>query len=110
MTPRLAADGPARNPVARSLALAVLSLALAAAVVMGAVVFAVLLAIFLVGYLVTLVHAWWRLARLRRRAAFVDAREPAPAERGVVVDAQFEVIEAVEAAAEAAPRGTNGSA
>ena len=40
------AELPARNPVARSLALAVLAVALAGAAIMGAVVFAVLLGIF----------------------------------------------------------------
>ena len=69
-----------RNPVAQFLALAVLGVALIGAAIMGAVVFAVLLGVFAVGYLVSLAHAWWRLFRLRRRAAFADATAPAPAQ------------------------------
>lgn len=106
MTPRFAADVPSRNPVARSLALAVLSLALAVAVIMGAVVFAALLGVFIVGYVASFVHASWRLARLRRRAAFVEQREPgAPSAELVAVE-----LEAVEVAGDAARRGTGGSA
>lgn len=79
------------------------------AVVAGAVVFAVLLAVFLVGWVVTLVRAARRLARLRRGAAFVDGRAPDAAHPGVV-DAQREVPGAVEAAADAARDDTGGSA
>lgn len=104
MTPRFAADVPSRNPIARSLALAVLSLALVLAVVMGAVVFAALLAVFVVGYVVSFVHAWWRLARLRRRAAFVEEPQPA-GPSAEVIEAQFEVVEVV---GDAARRGTSG--
>lgn len=106
MTPRLAAEVPPRNPVARSLALAVLSLALVIAVVMGAVVFAALLGVFVVGYLVSFVHAWWRLARIRRRAAYVDAPEPQPAPAAVIEPE----LPAVEVVVDAAPRGTSDSA
>jgi Flp pilus assembly protein TadB len=102
----LTADAPTRNPVARSLALAVLGLALIVAVVMGAVVFAVLLAGFVVGYAVSLAHAWWRLARLRRRAAFVD--DPRPEVASVdVIEAELEIV---EVAGEAAPRSSSGPA
>lgn len=109
MTPRLAASGPTRNPIARSLALAVLSLALAVAVVMGAVVFAALLGLFLVGYVASFVQASWRLARMRRRAAFVDRAEATPG--GQVVEAEYEVVEAVEAVeavGDVARRGPTG--
>jgi len=106
MTPPLAAAAPSRNPVARSLALAVLSLALLVAVIMGAVVFAALLGVFIVGYVASFVHASWRLARMRRRAAFVDRAQPsAPSE--AVVEAEYEVV---EAAGNAARRGTSGPA
>ena len=103
MTPRFAADVPPRNPIARSLALAVLSLALVVAVVMGAVVFAALLGVFVVGYAASFVHAWWRLSRLRRRAASVDppASQPEPAS---VIEPELPVVEVV---ADAARRGTS---
>lgn len=94
MTPRLASDLPPRNPIARSLALAVLSLALVAAVVMGAVVFAALLGVFVVGYAISFVHAWWRLARLRRRAAFVDRPQAQPAPTNVI-EPEFPVVEVI---------------
>lgn len=106
MTPRFAADVPPRNPIARSLALAVLSLALVTAVIMGAVVFAALLGVFVIGYAVSFVHAWWRLARLRRRAAYIDEPQPvAPSPE--IVEADFEVVEVV---GDAARRGTGGPA
>ena len=58
MTPRVStAEAPARNPIARSLALAVLGVALVGAAIMGAVVFAVLLGLFAIGYLVSLADA-----------------------------------------------------
>lgn len=100
------AQARTRNPVARSLALAVLGVALVGAAIMGAVVFAALLGLFLVGYLISLVHAWWRLFRLRRRAAFVDQTPPAPA-GAEYIDGEYEVV---EAAADAARRGSGGSA
>jgi hypothetical protein len=70
-----------------------LSLALFAAVLLGAVVFATLLGVFVVGYLVALVHAWGRLARLRRRAVFVEKPEPAPS--AGIIQAEYEVVEVV---------------
>ena len=75
MNPRVStAEAPARNPIARSLALAVLAVALVGAAIMGAVVFAVLLGLFAVGYLVSLAHAWWRLFRVRRSLQFLVGR------------------------------------
>jgi hypothetical protein len=91
-----------RNPIAQSLALAVLGVALVGALVLGAVVFAVLFGVFVVGYLVALTHAWWRLRRIRRRAAYVDRPEPAAS-----IDGDFEVVEVT---AEAARRGSGGVA
>ena len=105
------AQAPTRNPIARSLALAVLGVALVGAAIMGAVVFAVLLALFLVGYLVSLVHAWWRLARFRRRAAFVDqafvAQAPPVPATADYIEGELEVVEAT---ADVAQRGSGGSA
>ena len=102
------AEAPARHPVLQSLALAVLGVALAAALVMGAAVFAVLLAVFIVGYLLKLAHAWWRLFRLQRRAAFVDPpqAQPAPA-NGEYIEGEYEVVGAT---ADAARRGSGGPA
>ncbi len=99
------AQVPTRNPIARSLALAVLGVALVAAAIMGAVVFAVLLGVFLVGYLISLAHAWWRLFRLQRRAAFVDQAPPA----AVKVDYIEGELDVVEATADVAQRGSGGS-
>jgi hypothetical protein len=109
MPPHATADAPARNPVARSLALAVLGVALVVAVIMGAVVFAVLLAILIVGYAVSLVHAWWRLAKLRRRAASIDELRPEVAEVASVdrVEAEYQVV---EVAGEPAPPSSSGPA
>jgi hypothetical protein len=91
-----------RNPIAQSLALAVLGVALVGALVLGAVIFAVLFGVFIVGYLVALTHAWLRLRRIRRRAAYVD--RPAPA---AYINGDFEVVEVT---AEAARRGSGGAA
>ena len=107
MTPRLsAADAPARNPIARSLALAVLGVALVGAAIMGAVVFAVLLGLFVVGYLVALALAWWRLFRARRRVANAEQPQP-PAAKPDFIEGEYEVV---EAAVDAAPRGPGGTA
>jgi hypothetical protein len=112
MNPRVSSGRvQTRNPIAQSLALAVLGLALVAAVIMGAVVFAVLLGVFAVGYLMSLAYAWWRLFRLRRRATFVDPvfgdpGQPIPAKTNYV-EAEYEVVEAT---AEAARRGSGGPA
>jgi uncharacterized protein (DUF2062 family) len=95
-----------RNPVLQSLALAVLGVALVAAMIMGALVFAVLLGVFIVGYLVSLVYAWWRLFRIRRRAASVDREAPPPA-AAEYIEGEFE---AVEATADTAQRGSGGPA
>ena len=100
------AQAPTRNPIAWSLALAVLGVALGGAAIMGIVVFAVLLGLFLVGYLVSLAHTWWRLARIRRRAAFVDQSPPVPA----MADYIEGELEVVEATADVAQRGSGGSA
>lgn len=106
MTPRAStAEAPARNPIARSLALAVLGVALVLAAIMGAVVFAVLLGLFAVGYLVSLAHASWRLFRARRRAA--NAEQPQPAAKPEYIEGEYEVV---EAAVDAAPRGPGGTA
>jgi hypothetical protein len=91
-----------RNPLAQSLALAVLGVALVGALVMGAVVFVVLLGVFILGYLVSLAHAWWRLRRIRRRAAYVERPQPAG-----FVEGELEVVEVT---AEAVRRGSGGAA
>jgi hypothetical protein len=107
MTPRVStAEAPARNPIARSLALAVLGVALVAAAIMGAVVFAVLLGLFLVGYVVSLAHAWWRLFRGQRRAAAAGEAE-SPVAKPEFIEGEYEVV---EAAVDAAPRGPGGTA
>jgi hypothetical protein len=91
-----------RNPIAQSLALAVLGVALLGALVLGAVVFAVLFGLFVVGYLVALAHAWLRLRRIRRRAAYVDYAEPVG-----FIEGELAVVEVT---AEAARRGSGGAA
>jgi hypothetical protein len=94
MNPRVStAEAPARNPIARSLALAVLAVALVGAAIMGAVVFAVLLGLFAVGYLVSLAHAWWRLFRVRRRVAAIE-QPPSPAAKPEFIEGEYEVIDA----------------
>ena len=107
MNPRVStAEAPARNPIARSLALAVLAVALVGAAIMGAVVFAVLLGLFAVGYLVSLAHAWWRLFRVRRRVAAIE--QPAsPAAKPELIEGEYQVV---EAAVDAAPRGPGATA
>jgi len=108
MNPRVSSvEVRTRNPILQSLALALLGVALVAALIMGAVVFAVLLGIFAVGYLVSLVYAWWRLRRIRRRVASVDAAFSVEA-RGAegksgYIEGEFEVVEVT---AEAARRGS----
>jgi|SRR6187549_169166 len=107
MNPRVStAEAPARNPIARSLALAVLAVALVVAAIMGAVVFAVLLGLFVVGYLVSLAHAWWRLFRAQRAAGAGEA-QVMPATKTGYVEGEYEVV---EAAVDAAPRGPGGAA
>ena len=107
MNPRVStAEAPARNPIARSLALAVLAVALVGAAIMGAVVFAVLLGLFAVGYLVSLAHAWWRLFRVRRRVGAIE-QPPSPAAKPEFMEGEYEVV---EAAVDAAPRGPGGTA
>jgi hypothetical protein len=101
-----AAEVPSRNPIARSLALAVLGVALVAAAIMGAVVFAVLLGVFAVGYLVSRAHTWWRMVRVRRRMQSLRQRQ-SPAAQVDAIDGEYEVV---EAAADAAPRGPGGPA
>ena len=95
-----------RNPIARSLALAVIGVALVGAAIMGAVVFAVLLGLFIVGYLVSLAHAWWLLFRMPRRPRASEEPQP-PAVKADCIDAEYEVI---EAAADAPRPGSGGSA
>jgi len=107
MNPRVStAEAPARNPIARSLALAVLAVALVGAAIMGAVVFAVLLGVFAVGYLVSLAHDWWRLFRARRRVAAVEQMQ-SPVAKPQLLEGEYEVV---EAAVDAAPRGPGGTA
>jgi len=104
-----AAELPARNPIARSLALAVLGVALVGAAIMGAVVFAVLLGLFAVGYLVSLAHESWRLFRAQRRVTnreHVQQRQP-PVANPEYIEGEYEVV---EAAVDAAPRGPGGTA
>jgi len=100
------AQATTRNPIARSLALAVLGVALVGAAITGAVVFAVLLGLFAIGYLVSLVHAWWRLFRLRRRAVFVDQSPPA-SPKADYIEGEYAVVEAT---ADVAQRGSGGPA
>jgi hypothetical protein len=108
MTPRVStAEAPARNPIARSLALAVLGVALVGAAIMGAVVFAVLLGLFVVGYLASLVHAWWRLFRAQRRVAKAEQLAASPTANPDYIQGEYEVV---EAAVDAAPRGPGGTA
>ena len=102
--PASAAEVPARHPIARSLALAVLGVALVAAAIMGAVVFAVLLGVFIVGYLVSLANNWLRVLRVRRRIAGLDRAQPPAAKE---IEGEYEIV---EAAADAAPRGPGGAA
>ena len=104
--PASTAEVPARNPVARSLALAVLGVALVAAAIIFGVVFAVLLGVFVVGYLVSLAHGWWRMLRMRRRIAGLTQSQ-APAAQVDAIEGEFQVV---EAAADAAPRGPGGTA
>jgi hypothetical protein len=104
--PASVAEVPARNPIARSLALAVLGVALVAAAIMFGVVFAVLLGVFAVAYVVSLAHGWWRMLRLRRRMAGL-AQSQTPAAQVDAIEGEFEVV---EAAADAAPRGPGGAA
>ena len=107
MNPRVStAEAPARNPIARSLALAVLAVALVGAAIMGAVVFAVLLGLFAVGYFVSLAHAWWRLFRVRRRVAAIE-QPPSPAAKPELIEGEYQVV---EAAVDAAPRGPGATA
>jgi hypothetical protein len=106
MTPRVStAEAPARNPIARSLALAVLGVALVGAAIMGAVVFAALLALFAVGYVVSLAHAWWRVSRARHAVVVEQAQSPVASPE--LIEGEYEVV---EAAADAAPRGPGGTA
>jgi hypothetical protein len=91
-----------RNPIAQSLALAVLGVALLGALVIGAVVFAVLFGIFIVGYLIALVHAWWRLRRMQRRAAYIDRPETVG-----LVERELEIV---EVAADSPRSGSGGAA
>jgi hypothetical protein len=109
MNPRVSsAPAETRHPILQSLALAVLGVALVGALIMGAAVFAVLLGIFVVGYLLKLAHAWWRLFRFQRRAAYVDASLPQPAPaKTEYLEGEYDVVEAT---ADAARRGSGGPA
>jgi hypothetical protein len=90
------------------LALAVLGVALVGAALMASVVFAALLAVFVVGYLLRLAHAWWRMFRLRSRHRAAFANEPLPEQpKTDYIEADYEVVEAT---ADAARRGSGGSA
>ena len=105
-SPARSVEVPARNPIARSLALAVLGVALVVAAIMGAVVFAVLLAVFVIGYLFSLANAWLRKYRIRRRIAGLERPQPSTAQVEVV-EGEYEIV---EVAADAAPRGPGGTA
>jgi hypothetical protein len=105
-SPARPAEVPARNPIARSLALAVLGIALAAAAIMGAVVFAVLLGVFLIGYLFSLANAWLRKRRVHRRFASLEQPHP-PTATVAEIEGDYEIV---EVAADAAPRGPGGAA
>lgn len=100
------AQAAARNPVARSLALAVLGVALVGAAILGGVVFLVLLGLYAIGYLMTLLHAWWRLFRLQRRAAMVELEALSPVQP-VYDEGEYEVVEVT---ADVAQRGSGGPA
>ena len=100
------AEAPARNPVARSLALAVLGVALVGTAIMGAAVFLVLLSLFAIGYLVSHAHGWWRMFRSRRRVPRAMQAQPQPLKTGYI-EGEYEVV---EAAVDAAPRGPGGTA
>jgi hypothetical protein len=100
------AEAPARNPVARSLALAVLGVALVGTAIMGAAVFLVLLSLFAIGYLVSHAHGWWRMFRARRRITGAVQSQPLSMQAGYI-EGEYEVV---EAAVDAAPRGPGGTA
>jgi hypothetical protein len=100
------AEVPERNPIARSLALAVLGVALVGAAIMGAVVLAVLLGLFAVGYLISVAHTWWRLFSARRRAAAPLRPDPSAAKVDYI-EGEYEVVEAT---VDAARRGPGGAA
>jgi predicted lipid-binding transport protein (Tim44 family) len=108
MNPRLSQPqaSPTRNPVARSLALAVLGVALLGAAIMGAIGFALLLCVSAIGYVASLAHSSWRRFRPRRRAALAVEPAAAPAKAGSIEGE----LEAVAAAANVASRGASGSA
>jgi hypothetical protein len=91
-----------RHPIAQFLALAVLGVAVGLALIFGVVVFATLFGIFVVGYLISFAHFYWRLGRLRSRAAYVDDSE---ADR--FIEGELDLLEAT---ADAAQRGSGGSA
>lgn len=96
-----AMNPPGRHPIAQFLALAVLSVALVGAFIVGAAVFAVLFALFVIGYLVTAAQAYWRLDRVRERAAYVHH-----AGRIDYIEGEVEVVQVI---ADAAPRGPGGA-
>jgi hypothetical protein len=98
------AEAPARNPIARSLALAVLGVALIAAAIMGGLAFIVLLGIFLVGYLASLANVCWRLFRAQHRVASAAQR----AAKGDYIEG--ELVEVVDSAVDTAPRGPGATA
>ena len=102
-----AAEVRGRNPIARSLALAVLGVALVVAAIMGAVVFAVLLGVFVIGYLISLANAWLRKYRIRRRFAGLEQQRPPPTGQVEVVEGEYEIV---EVAADSAQRGPGGTA
>lgn len=99
------AEASARNPVARSLALAVLGVALVGTAIMGIAVFVVLFGLFAIGYLVSHAHGWWRLFRARRRVT--GAVQAQPAVKSGYIEGEYQVV---EAAVDAAPRGPGGAA
>jgi hypothetical protein len=109
MNPRLSQPqaSPTRNPVARSLALAVLGVALLGAAIMGAIGFVLLLCVSAIGYIVSLGHSSWRRwLRPRRRAASIAESAAAPANAGSI-EGELEVG---AAAANVASRGSSGPA
>ena len=108
MNPRLSQPqaSSTRNPVARSLALAVLGVALLGAAIMGAIGFALLLCVSAIGYVASLAHASWRRFRPRRRAALTAESAAAPA-RAASIEGKLEVVAAT---ANVASRGSSGPA
>jgi hypothetical protein len=88
-----------RNPIARSLALAVLGVALVGAAIMGAVVFAALLGLFIVGYLVRLVSQFF----WARDAVRIEELQQPAVPNSNLIEAEFEVVDVAADGARRSP-------